>query len=132
MIRDNLINFNLIDNSNEVDINLIDNSQELVVEIRESTITNYRELQNKPKINGIELEGNMTTKDLGIDSDINYMYDQTEASDKWVIVHNLNKYPAVSIINSAGEEVIGDVFYNSLNQVTITFEGAFKGRAILN
>ena len=49
-----------------------------------------------------------------------------------LIVHNLNKYPAVSIIDSAGDEVIGNIHYDSLNQVTITFIGAFKGKATLN
>ena len=31
--------------------------------------TNYNELSNKPKINGIELKGNKTAKELGIDLD---------------------------------------------------------------
>ena len=60
------------------------------------------------------------------------MHNQTEASDEWIIVHNLNKYPAVSIIDSAGDEVEGNVHYDSLNQVTITFIGSFKGTATLN
>jgi len=64
--------------------------------------------------------------------DKNYVYVQNVASNEWIILHDLNKYPSVSIINSAGDEVIGDVHYDSLNQVTITFEGSFKGKATLN
>ena len=95
--------------------------------------SNYNVSTNKPKINGITLEGNKTSEDLGIDvSDANFLYEQTEASDEWIIVHNLNKYPAVSIIDSAGDEVVGNVHYDSANQVTITFVGAFKGTATLN
>lgn len=30
--------------------------------------TNYNELSGKPKINGVELKGNKTTKDLGIEA----------------------------------------------------------------
>lgn len=94
---------------------------------------NYNKLTNKPSINGVTLTGNKTSQDLGIDiADLNYIHNQTEASDEWVIVHNLNKYPAVSIIDSAGDEVEGNVHYDSLNQVTITFIGAFKGTATLN
>jgi len=94
---------------------------------------NYNKLTNKPKINGVTLEGNKTAEDLGIDvADLNYVHNQTEASDEWVIVHNLNKYPAVSIIDSAGDEVEGNVHYDSLNQITITFVGSFKGTATLN
>lgn len=93
----------------------------------------YTRLHNKPSINGVTLEGNKTSEELNIDSgDANYVHKQTEASDKWIIVHNLNKYPAVSIIDSAGDEVIGNIHYDSLNQVTITFIGAFKGKATLN
>lgn len=64
--------------------------------------------------------------------DKNYVHEQTTASDTWAIVHNLNKYPTAVVINSAGEEVIGDIKYDSLNQITIYFKGAFKGKATLN
>lgn len=94
---------------------------------------NYNRLNNKPSINGIILEGDKTSEDLGLDvADANYIHQQTEASDEWIIVHNLNKYPAVSIIDSAGDEVEGNVHYDSINQITITFIGAFKGTATLN
>ena len=65
-------------------------------------------------------------------NDKNYVHIQNAASNRWVIVHNMNKYPSVTIVNSAGDEVIGDVFYDNTNQVTITFAGAFKGKAVLN
>lgn len=97
------------------------------------TKDNYNRLNNKPSINGVTLEGDKTSEDLGLDvADANYIHQQTEASDEWIIVHNLNKYPAVSIIDSAGDEVEGNVHYDSINQITITFIGAFKGTATLN
>lgn len=64
--------------------------------------------------------------------DKNFLYTQTIASDTWSIQHNLNKYPSVSVIDSAGDEVIGEVEYNTINKVTISFKGAFKGTATLN
>ena len=67
-----------------------------------------------------------------IKSDKNYTHTQTIASAEWEIVHNLNKYPTVAIIDSAGDEVIGDIKYNSINKITISFSGAFKGSATLN
>ena len=100
---------------------------------RPTKTDSYTRLHNKPQINGVTLEGNKTTEELNIDvGDANYTHKQTEASSEWIIVHNLNKYPAVSIIDSAGEEVIGNVVYDSTNQVTIIFNGAFKGTATLN
>lgn len=64
--------------------------------------------------------------------DKNFYFTQTTALDTWVITHNLNKYPSATIIDSAGTEVVGNITYNSLNQITITFSGAFKGSATLN
>lgn len=64
--------------------------------------------------------------------DKNFYFTQTTASNTWVITHNLNKYPSATVLDSAGTEVVGDITYNSLNQITITFSGAFKGSATLN
>lgn len=64
--------------------------------------------------------------------DKNFYFTQTTASNTWVITHNLNKYPSATVIDSAGTEVVGNITYNSLNQITITFSGAFKGSATLN
>lgn len=65
-------------------------------------------------------------------SDNHFTYDQKSASDTWVIDHNLNKYPSVTIVDSAGNVVTGEVTYNSTNQVTIRFTSAFSGKAYLN
>ena len=92
----------------------------------------YNKLRNKPEINGVELIGDMSLEDLGIENDKSFYFVQNEALDTWVIVHNLNKYPAVSVIDSSGSEVIGEVTYDNINQITITFKGAFKGNATLN
>ena len=127
----------------EIEINLdddileleIDDNDTLEIGLENSDViyeNNYNQLENKPQINNITLEGNKTLEDLGIINDLNYVHTQNTASDTWVIVHNLNKYPSATIINSAGDEVIGDIFYNNLNQITITFKGAFKGKATLN
>lgn len=96
--------------------------------------SDYEQLYNLPSINGVTLEGNKTTEDLliDIDGDKNYTHNQTTASDTWVIVHGLNKYPSVNVINSAGDEVVGDIIYNDTNQITIKFNGSFKGSATLN
>lgn len=93
---------------------------------------NYSALTHKPKINDVTLEGNLTSEDLHINEDANYFHSQTIASDTWVITHNLNKFPSVTVIDSAGNEVIGEVIYNDTNNVTLKFSGEFKGTATLN
>jgi hypothetical protein len=64
--------------------------------------------------------------------DLNYIHYQDTPSNKWIIVHNLGKFPSVSITNSAGEQVIADVIYKSLNEVEVNCIGAFAGVAYLN
>ena len=60
------------------------------------------------------------------------VYTQNLASMQWTIQHNLGKYPSSGVVDSAGTIVQGDVKYDSLNQVTITFQGPFSGKAFLN
>jgi hypothetical protein len=57
---------------------------------------------------------------------------QPSASDTWVIEHNMNRYPSVTVVDSAGTEVIGEKIYNSENQVTLKFSSPFAGKAYLN
>lgn len=53
------------------------------------------------------------------------------ASAVWTINHNLGAYPSVTTINSAGDQVEGDVDYVSTYIITITFSAPFAGTAIL-
>lgn len=61
-----------------------------------------------------------------------YIYEQAIPSDTWVINHNLNTRPTISVVDSAGDIVIGSETYNNNNTVTITFSSAFSGSAYLN
>jgi hypothetical protein len=60
-----------------------------------------------------------------------YTFTQSMPSRIWVIDHSLNRYPSVVVIDSTNAQVYGDVTYNSENQVTLTFGGAFSGMAVL-
>jgi len=64
--------------------------------------------------------------------DKNFVYTQNVASSTWVINHNLNKYASVSIVDSGNTVVNGTIEYNSLDQVTVTFNSAFAGKAFVN
>lgn len=57
---------------------------------------------------------------------------QPTVSSIWNIVHNLNKYPNVEVIDSAETIVIGNVEYVSINEIKIIFSGGFSGKAYLN
>lgn len=67
----------------------------------------------------------------GIDRNT-YVHNQNVPSAVWNITHNLGSYPSVTVIDSAGTTVVGDVLYVSANAITITFSGSFSGQAFLN
>ena len=64
--------------------------------------------------------------------DKTYIHKQVIASNTWEITHNLYKYPSVSVVDTGGNVVIGDVEYTSLNTLAITFTAPFSGTAYLN
>ena len=97
-----------------------------------ATSNNYNDLSNKPSINGVILVGNKTGAELGIVNDKNFVYAQATSSDIWEITHNLNKYPAVTVVDSGGSVVIGEIVYIDKNNVRITFTSAFSGKAYFN
>lgn len=61
-----------------------------------------------------------------------FPFTQSTPSAVWVIDHPLNKVPSVTVIDSAGSLVEGEVRYSGLSQVTVTFSGGFSGKAFLN
>lgn len=65
-------------------------------------------------------------------ADKHYEHVQSFASDIWTIDHNLNKNPSVTVVDSAGTVVYGEVNYPSKMRVVIQFMAAFSGRAYLN
>lgn len=61
-----------------------------------------------------------------------FIFEQGVASSVWEIEHNLGKYPSVSIVDTAGNEIIASVKYPDENNVIITMTSEFKGKAYLN
>jgi hypothetical protein len=62
----------------------------------------------------------------------NYTHNQISSSPTWTITHNLGFFPAVSVVDSGGNHVIGDVTYVSQNVVTVSFNSSFGGKAYLS
>lgn len=96
---------------------------------------NYNNLRNKPEINGVSLMGKQTSVDLGLYGEGNpetYAFEQKVASALWHIEHNLKKFPSVTVADSAGNIVVGEVIYIDEGALEIAFSGAFSGICYLN
>lgn len=62
-----------------------------------------------------------------------FVFEQGIPATEWVINHNLNKKPSVTVVDSADEEQIPDEkIYNTNNKVTLYFLSEFSGKAYLN
>ena len=65
-------------------------------------------------------------------ADAFYVFEQSNASDEWLIEHNLGKEPSVSITSSTGISMFGFIEYIDINKVKISFKRAVAGIAYLN
>lgn len=89
------------------------------------------------RIDNVTTSGNIKITENEEDSTYNigtesFVFVQEEATDTWIIEHNLNKYPQVICVDTIGKQFFGEVVYDSPNQVTIFFNGAIGGMAFLN
>lgn len=64
--------------------------------------------------------------------DKTFPYEQINPSAIWVIPHNLNKKVSVTIQDTAGSEVEGEIVENDGTKVIIEFNFPFSGFAYLN
>lgn len=62
-----------------------------------------------------------------------YPHNQIIASSVWNVKHDLNRYPSsITIVDSAGSVVWGDIRNISVNELTISFTAAFAGNAYIS
>lgn len=66
------------------------------------------------------------------EGDKNYYFTQSSPSEEWMIEHGLGKYPSVTVVSSAGEEIYCDKTFLSMNKVVLNFGTAISGAAFLN
>lgn|SRR5574343_464531 len=65
-------------------------------------------------------------------TDKNYVHEQQVATNHWTIVHNLGKYPNVTILDDQQKEIMASVTYTSVNQIDIYFSANISGQVVLN
>lgn len=69
---------------------------------------------------------------LNQSNDKNYIHTQDVPSSTWVVNHNLNKIPSVTITLPSGQVGISDVVHIDNNNLEVKFAGEETGKAILN
>ena len=61
-----------------------------------------------------------------------FVFEQNEPSEKWIIDHPLEKHPSITVVDTEGVLVQGDVQYVDDDTIEVTFSTAFAGKAYLN
>jgi hypothetical protein len=95
-------------------------------------LINNMEFFAEPNTNGLYTAQNGNKYNLIPYRDKNYIHEQSTPSTSWIIQHNLNKYPSINIIDTAGTEVYGAINRVNQNIAIIEFSAPFSGSAICN
>lgn len=69
---------------------------------------------------------------LSLGSDKTFVFTQSSPQSVWTINHGLQKFPSVSVVDSANRLVVGEVEYTNENTLTVSFSGGFSGKAYIN
>ena len=63
--------------------------------------------------------------------DVAYTHTQAVSSATWTINHNLGFNPVAVVLDSGGTQCEGSITYPTVNQMVLTFTGAFTGVAYI-
>ena len=61
-----------------------------------------------------------------------YSCEQLVPSACWTIRHNLDRFPDIRIVDSAGQLCFGDVYYLDSNTIQVRFNAGFSGTAYIS
>ena len=103
----------------------VNNQESVSVSIKQSGY-NKTTIAKQPAQNNLDIRG------LKGGGDKNYVHTQSTPAASWTVSHNLGKRPAVVVVDSAEDVVYGDIQYIDDNTITLTFSGAFSGKAYFN
>ena len=69
---------------------------------------------------------------MGYSGDKHYIHIQSDATMDWTVTHNLDKIPAISIVNEDGIEIFGQITHVDKMVSKIKFSKTMRGRAYCN
>jgi len=84
-----------------------------------------------PNITTVVEEPDIIIRDIEFPA-VAFSHTQQVPSASWTISHNLNFNPNVTVVDSAGTNVEGEVRYTNPNQLVVVFSSAFTGYAYLS
>lgn len=108
--------------TNSTTANMVDTSINQANEKLVSDARNYQQILTNEYI----MTNSSSTPDKA------FVFEQNEPSKKWIIDHPLEKHPSITVVDTEGVLVQGDVQYVDDDTIEVTFSTAFAGKAYLN
>ena len=109
---------------------------------RISTYIKDTNLSAQDKVIGTDYDNNNATVNFPLNAigefirtylgGLTYTFSQDTPVTTWSNQHNLERHPSVSVVDSSGNLIWGETFYNDNNNITLTFNAPFSGKAYLN
>ena len=96
-----------------------------------NTVTVNQEDQNLVTVQTTVNNVTVTTGSIAIGATKRHVHTQGTVSSTWTISHSLGGRPSVTVVDSAGTVVFGEVQYLSNTQVRVIFSAPFSGSAYL-
>lgn len=99
--------------------------------VPKTTTVNGKPLSSNITIGKLDIPDLVT--DLNAKQNISTNYDDRSLTQSFnlqniiVVTHNFTRYPSVTIFDTAGDEIIGDIVHASANQFTVTFSVTVSG-----
>ena len=109
---------------------------------RISTYIKDTNLSGQDKVIGTDYDNNNATVNFPLNSiaefiriylgGLTYTFNQATPNAVWTINHDLERHPSVTIVDSSGNHIMGETFYQDNNNIILTFSAPFAGVAYLN
>ena len=64
--------------------------------------------------------------------DKTFVYNQVTPATTWTVQHGLNKFPSITVVDTAKSVVVGNYTYVDNNNVILEFSAPFAGKAYFN
>jgi hypothetical protein len=61
-----------------------------------------------------------------------YTHDQSSPAGSWIVTHNLGRVAFITVVDSAGREVLADIDQSDPNTASIVFATPTSGRAVVS
>jgi len=84
------------------------------------------------KIDATDYNAQWATLSGGGGGALAYVHNQSTSASTWTIDHGLTFRPNVTVVDSAGDAVDGNITYPLITRVVLTFSAAFSGIAYLS